>query len=172
LRAGYAGTDSEASGLRAGLGLKFKDISFDYAYSHYGDLGFSHRYELTLRFGTAHSRLTPAERQLLRRAKLAMAQKRFGEATELLDALIQMEPAYRPVRKLVQAAMAGYENQEGAAAKSFNYSGLPAMKPAQKMTTEEAAEAKDLETLLSINEKSSDRGRAEASPSAVKENKP
>ena len=68
--------------------------------------------------------------------------------------------------------MAGYESQEGAAAKSFNYSGLPAIKPAQKMTTEEAAEAKDLETLLSISEKSSEHSRAEASPSAVQEKKP
>src|SRR5258706_14613795 len=44
LRAGYAGSDTEGAGVRAGIGLKLKDISFDYAFCNYGDLGYSHPY--------------------------------------------------------------------------------------------------------------------------------
>ena len=116
LRAGYAGTDQEGNGLRAGVGLKVKDFSFDYAYSGYGDLGMSHRYEVSWRFGTIRPILTPEERALLRRAKLAMAQERYGEATMLFDSLIKMEPHYHPARKLIKTAMKDLEGQEGAEA--------------------------------------------------------
>ncbi len=51
LRAGYAGSDTEGLGLRAGIGLRIKDFSFDYAYGGYGDLGPTHRYEMSWRFG-------------------------------------------------------------------------------------------------------------------------
>lgn len=163
LRAGYAGSDTEGSGLRAGIGFKFKDFSFDYAYSHYGDLGFSHRYELSMRFGGVHSRLTPEERKLLRRAKLAMAEKRFGEATELLDALIQMEPEYRPVRRLIKTAMRGYETQDRSA--SAHFTTLKTVKPRQN---DDVDEARDIEKLLSM----SDEALAQSPNSAVKEKQP
>jgi len=112
LRVGYAGTDQQGNGLRAGIGLKVKDFSFDYAYSGYGDLGMSHRYEVSWRFGTIHPILTPEERALLRRAKLAMAQERYGEATMLFDSLIKMEPRYRPARRLIKTTMRDLEGQE------------------------------------------------------------
>lgn len=151
LRAGYAGSHTEGSGLRAGVGLKFKDLSFDYAYSNYGDLGLSHRYELTVRFGVINPRLTPEERKLFRRAKLAMAQERYGEATQLLDALIQMEPTYRPFRRLVRVAMSGYERDERSQ-KPFGYSTLAGHKSSNNDRSGDAAELKDLENLLNMSD--------------------
>ena len=112
LRTGYAGTGAEGSGLRAGLGLRIKDVSFDYAYSPYGDLGMAHRYELSYRFGAIRPLLTPEERRILRRGKTAMRQGRYGEAALLFNSLIEMEPRYRPVRRLFKTAMKGNERQE------------------------------------------------------------
>ena len=155
LRAGYAGSDAEGNGIRAGLGLKFRDLSFDYAYSSYGDLGYAHRYELSMRFGAIEPRLTPEERRLLHRAKVAMAQGRYGEATELFDALIQMEPHYRPVRRLVKVAMRGYESQERDQSRPFSAM-LPASKPVQH---DDGVEVTELETLLNMNdEKVAEKG--------------
>jgi len=149
LRGGYAGSDTQGNGVRAGIGLKFKDISFDYAYSSYGELGFAHRYELSLRFGAIQPRLTPEERRILRRAKIAMAEERFGEATLLLDSLVQLEPAYKPVRRLVKTSMLSYDKQERAGIMTFH-----ALNPAhpQKQTVDNGEDLKELETLLNIND--------------------
>lgn len=59
LRAGYrtnAGT--RASGAAAGLGVDMKAYSFEYAYAPMGDLGNTHRFSLTFKFG---ARKTAAE---------------------------------------------------------------------------------------------------------------
>jgi hypothetical protein len=160
LRAGYAGSQLQGSGLRAGVGLKFKDLSFDYAFSNYGELGLSHRYELSMRFGTIQPRLTPEERKLLHRAKIAMAQERFDEATELLDALIQMEPTYRPVRRLIKVAMAGYEGQERSTPKLGTFAALQSMKKPVSGNNDSPSEMKDLENLLNM----SDEALARANP--------
>jgi len=69
LRAGYAQTHTESSGLRAGLGLKIKDLSFDYAFSPYGDLGMTHRYEMSMKFGAPRPILTPEMRRMLHRRR-------------------------------------------------------------------------------------------------------
>jgi len=56
LRAGYNGRTIASklggiSGINAGAGLDFGNISVDYAWSLYGDLGSSHRFSLNLRLG-------------------------------------------------------------------------------------------------------------------------
>jgi len=112
VRAGYVNSGQEGIGIRAGIGLKIKDLSFDYAYSSYGDLGMSNLYELVYRFGPIRPTLTPEEREMLRRAKLAMAQQRFDEATMLFDSLITLEPHYKPFRRYIKTAMRGFEEQE------------------------------------------------------------
>jgi hypothetical protein len=114
LRAGYVGTNQEGNGLRAGIGLKIKDLSFDYAYSAYGDLGMSHRYELSMRFGPILPRLTPEERAIFKRAKLALMNEDYSQAVLLFDSLITMEPKYGPFRKYTQMAMNHFERQEQA----------------------------------------------------------
>jgi hypothetical protein len=159
LRTGYAGSHTEGNGIRAGVGVKFKDLSFNYAYSNYGDLGFSNLYELSLRFGTIRPRLTPEERRMLRRAKIAMAHEQYGEATELLDSLIQMEPDYKLFRRLVKVAMAGYEKQDQAADK------LARINRPQQMQMRGAAnydkgDLDDLESLLNLSNDASANAKA------------
>jgi len=112
LRIGYAGTDQEGSGLTAGLGLKIKDFSFDYAYSSYGDLGMTQRYEISMRFGVIQPRLTPEERTLFKRAKLALARGYYEEAALLFDSLMTMEPDYRPFRRYFQLASKDTEKRD------------------------------------------------------------
>jgi hypothetical protein len=94
------------------LGLKVKDFSFDYAYSAYGDLGLSHRYEVSWRFGVLRPVLTPEERAMLRRAKLALAEGRYDEAVMLFDSLVSMSPEYKPLRRYLKVAMRSDEGQE------------------------------------------------------------
>jgi hypothetical protein len=112
LRAGWVASNQEGTGLRAGVGLKVNNISFDYAFSSYGELGMSNLFETTIRFGTIRPTLTPEERELLRRGKLALARQQDGEATLLFNSLYEMEPNYRPVKRLLDVAMKGFEGQE------------------------------------------------------------
>jgi hypothetical protein len=53
VRAGYkTGRSKNAgSGLSAGLGLRTGDLGVDYAFSPFGDLGDTHRFTLTFKFG-------------------------------------------------------------------------------------------------------------------------
>lgn len=54
LRAGYVtkGSRDTDTGIRFGVGIKGLGMSFDYAYSGFGDLGVSHRFGLTVNFET------------------------------------------------------------------------------------------------------------------------
>jgi len=150
LRAGYAGSHTESSGVRAGIGLKIKDLSFDYAFSPYGIWASAIRYELTMRFGTIRPLLTPEMRRMLRQAKVAMAEGRFGEATMLLDSLIRMEPRYKPFHRLIKTAMGGYEKQEDMAK---NQKGLDlSLLHGKKSVKEDNYEVQDLEMLLRMND--------------------
>lgn len=54
LRVGYDGRNDAGNGLTAGLGVKVSDLSFDYAYVPYGDLGQNHRVSLTYKFGPTY----------------------------------------------------------------------------------------------------------------------
>jgi tetratricopeptide (TPR) repeat protein len=146
LRAGYVGTSQEGNGVRAGLGLKIRDFSFDYAYSAYGDLGMSHRYEISWRFGVIRPLLSSEEKAMLKRAKLAMAQGRYDEATMLFDSLITMEPNYRPARKYVKEAMRQYEGQEAAG----QFSGSLVLHG--KEAGDQAMDEKELTDLLQLSE--------------------
>src|SRR5262249_18039351 len=121
LRTGYANNHTESNGLRAGFGLRVRDISFDYAYSSYGDLGLTHRYELTYHFGEIRPRLSPEERRILRQAKRAIREERYGEATMLVDSLIRLEPNYKMFRHLFKTALNGNEMQEKSASSKSNF---------------------------------------------------
>jgi hypothetical protein len=111
-RAGWAGTDQEGTGLRAGIGLRVKNLSFDYAYSPYGDLGMSNLFEVSLRFGAIRPMLSPEERKMLRRAKWALSHERYDEATLLFSSLIDLVPNYRPLKRYLKVAMKDLEEQE------------------------------------------------------------
>jgi hypothetical protein len=159
LRVGYSGTGQEGSGLRAGIGLKVRDFSFDYAYSAYGDLGISHRYEVSMRFGAIEPRLTPEERALFKKAKLAYANGQYGEAFMLADSLITMEPTYRPFIRFSKLAMKGEERQEEVANN---------MKPANlvAITDDGSIDEKEVADLISQSERVEAEANAQIGPSA------
>lgn len=50
VRSGYVFGLDVGEGLRIGMGLKFKIFQLDYAYSPYGDLGNSHRFNFKIKF--------------------------------------------------------------------------------------------------------------------------
>lgn len=148
LRTGYAGTNAEGSGLRAGIGLRMADLSLDYAFSQYGVLGLSHRYELTYRFGAIRPLLSPEERKLLRRGKRAMAEQRYGEAVMLFNSLIELEPRYKPVRRLIITAMAGNERQDDYAKNLNKFNFAPVQAPGKPDNN--PGELAELEQLLNL----------------------
>ncbi len=151
LRAGYAGSHTESSGMRAGLGLKIKDLAFNYAFSPYGDLGMTHRYELTMKFGTIRPTLTPEMRRMLHQAKVAMANERYGEATMLLDSLIRMAPNYHLFHKLIKTAMAGYEKQDDLAKRNGKMS-FTELAHQKNRAVDDKAEQQELEALLNMSD--------------------
>jgi hypothetical protein len=112
LRAGYAGNKNEGMHVRTGAGLRVKGVSFDYAFASGGELGITHRYELSFRFGEPRPILSAEEYQILREAKAAMRQGRYDRAVLLFDSLIEMEPHYKPARRMIKTAMAGMEGQQ------------------------------------------------------------
>ena len=52
LRAGYrTNAGNKSAGLAAGLGVDMKAYNIEYAYAPMGDLGNTHRFSLTFKFG-------------------------------------------------------------------------------------------------------------------------
>ena len=150
LRAGYVNSKTEGSGARAGIGLRIRGVSFDYAYAGQGELGMSHRYELSFRFGEPRPILTAEERKILQQAKAAMRAQRYEQATLLFDSLIELEPRYMPARRYIKVAMAKLEGQQSQMTarlgKVYNPStDSGARKPA-------LPEMDDLEQLLNIGQ--------------------
>lgn len=155
LRTGFSGRGDESGGLRAGIGLKMRIFSMDYAYSSYGDLGMVHRYEMSLRFGAIRPTLTPEQRKLYRQAKLDIAEERYGDAILKLDALIQTQASYAPFHRTLRVAMTKNEAQERLAR-----SGRPAPIEAllgtrkTKGRGEDGIDQGELEQLLNMSEPS------------------
>ncbi len=156
LRTGYTNNHLEGSGIRAGVGLRIKGISFDYAYAGEGELGMANRFELAFRFGEPRPILTPEERKILNQAKAAMRNDRYEQATLLFDSLIELEPHYRPARRYMKVAMAKLEGQQSQmlarqgtiydpnAASANHKPALPEMDDLEQllnMTTPKAAQA-------------------------------
>jgi hypothetical protein len=166
LRTGYAGNHTEGMGLRAGIGLKIKDISFDYAYASFGDLGLTHRYELTYRFGEIRPRLTPEERKLYRQAKAAIRDERYGEATLIMDSLVRMEPKYKPFARTYKTALKGNDVQEKMAQGQNTFSVLNATggRPAATLS-----DLDDLEALLKTSDEAANQSaKAPQRPGATR----
>lgn len=148
LRTGYADNATEGSGIRAGIGLKIKSISFDYAYAGQGELGMSHRFELSFRFGEPRPILTAEERKILQQAKAAMRAERYEQATLLFDSLIEMEPHYKPARRYIKMAMAKLETQQNEQVAQQGHSYDPDVTGGQRRAA--LPEMDDLEQLLNL----------------------
>ena len=153
LRAGYTGNHTESNGLRLGLGLKIKDLSFDYAYASFGDLGMTNRYELTYRFGEIQPRLSAEERRLYRQAKADIRHGRYGQALLILDSLMHMEPKYKPFARTYKVALRDVEDQERYAKNLNTFTvNVPENSAASAKT---APELDDLESLLKMSDDAS-----------------
>ena len=148
LRAGYTTNHSEGLGVRAGIGIRVKDVSFDYAYAGDGELGMTNRYELSFKFGEPRPILTPEERKILAQAKAAMRQERYEQATLLFDSLIELEPHYKPARRYIKVAMAKLEQQQSEMAARQGTAFEPGAGTARKPTSDSSLD--DLEQLLNL----------------------
>ena len=148
LRTGYINNHTEGNGMRAGLGLRIKGISFDYAYQGQGELGLSHRYELSFRFGEPRPILSPEQRKIYEQAKAAARNERYEQAILLYDSLLETEPRFKPARKQMEVVMGKMEGQQSQMVarqgKAFN--------PATATGTRKPSlpELDDLETLLNL----------------------
>jgi hypothetical protein len=147
LRGGYVKNHTEGLGARAGIGLRIKGVSFDYAYSGQGELGMNHRYEISFRFGEPRPILSPEERKILQQAKAAMRQERYEQAVLLFDSLIEMEPHYKPARRYIKVAMAKLEGQQAQMIARQGKSYDPVMGGQRKQAL---PEMDDLEQLLNM----------------------
>ena len=132
--------------------MKFKNFSFDYAYSNYGDLGLSNRFEFGFRFGVIRPTLSPEERDILRRAKRAYAQERYGEATLLFSSLVDLEPNYHPAKRYMLGSMKMYDIQDHAQNSAGRRYNLSVNRPFA--APKDDSEMGELMQLLSLDETS------------------
>ena len=98
-----------------------------------------------------------------------VATGRYGEATELLDSLIQMEPRYRPFRRLIKTAMKGYEQQDEVNKSKFAFGYHPTMKASQPKDND-PNETMELEQLLSLSDQAPRNAKAVTSKTAKEKN--
>ncbi|WP_158408982.1 PorV/PorQ family protein [Endomicrobium proavitum] len=78
LRAGYDGRQKDVpgfAGFDAGFGASFRDFSFDYAFSPYGDLGTAHRVSVGVKFGETFDEDALKKSQTTANASVAQEQK-------------------------------------------------------------------------------------------------
>ncbi|HBL17283.1 MAG: hypothetical protein A2X36_00185 [Elusimicrobia bacterium GWA2_69_24] len=61
-RAGYDGRNQAGPGVTAGVGWRLKDLSLDYAFVPFGDLGDSHRIGISMRWGGGPGGAVPGAR--------------------------------------------------------------------------------------------------------------
>ncbi len=167
LRTGYVNDDNVGSGIRAGIGIRIKGISFDYAYGSLGELGMNHRYELSARFGEPRPILTPEERKILQQAKAAMRAERYEQATLLFDSLIELAPNYKPARRYVKTSMAKLEEQQGQMlARQGQVIDPASMSAARRQSL---PEMDDLEQLLNLGQPRTAEAPAKETAPAAKE---
>lgn len=148
LRGGFVNNHTEGAGMRGGIGLRIKGVSFDYAYAGQGELGMNHRYEISFRFGEPRPILNAEERKILQQAKAAMRQQRYEQATLLFDSLIEMEPHYKPARRHIKISMAKLEDQQAQQLARHGKTYDPSLMGGQAKAA--LPEMDDLEQLLNL----------------------
>jgi len=100
LRLGYNGFQDSGPGVAVGAGYALENLSLDYAFAPYGELGIGHRISLTWRWGgreeeasvrkaeePAPVRVEPVD-VLLTRAEATLDASQPGRAQKTLDALV------------------------------------------------------------------------------------
>ncbi len=92
LRMGYIGSNDEGRGLRMGIGINWKDYTFDYAYGGFGDFGATHRFGLSFHFGDTVEPLNREQRSILKEARVAQKQGDYIMAMEHYRHLTEAYP--------------------------------------------------------------------------------
>ncbi|MFH1379053.1 MAG: PorV/PorQ family protein [bacterium] len=108
IRAGYrsefnSSNDDEDHGVRFGFGLGNTDLHLDYAFVPYGNLGTTHRFGITARFGAQHQTDQYQKRidNHLKRANNYFVSKDLITAHKEVSLVLKLDPAHREGRMLL-----------------------------------------------------------------------
>jgi len=129
LRLGYTGENTVSNGFRFGLGLKIRQILFDYAYGSFGDFGATHRIQLAFRFGERAHQMNGEERAILKSAKTNIKQGDYAQAIIGLNEVLDKDPENQNVLKQMitvhEALLKKQLNESEAATASDKNEGIP-----------------------------------------------
>jgi len=92
LRLGYNGENNVGKGLRLGVGIKLRQLLFDYAYGGFGDFGATHRIGITLRWGEKIKQLNSEERKILKEARAAGQEGDYVQQILDMNELLEKNP--------------------------------------------------------------------------------
>jgi len=92
------------SNLRAGMGLRFRFVEFDYAWAGYGDLGAVHRAAVTVRFGAFRSPAALEVQRLFERADYLDGQGRYLEEVLILNRILDIDSANAKALEMMKKA--------------------------------------------------------------------
>ena len=109
-RMGWTSERDLGTGLRFGVGFNLKLVRLDYALTHFGDFGYTHRIGLSTRFGESLKPSLPVrsddqERAILhvQRGDALVREKKFYEAALEYNEALKLDPLNRDaLRKLRQ----------------------------------------------------------------------
>ena len=154
LRAGYSGSDA-GSGLRAGAGVTFHDISLDYALLSMGYFGITHHLGINLKFDMSEFRKAAAPP-----APVVELQPVVEPKPVELQPVVEPKPAEpipaQPVVELTQPAAApapfveAQPVEEGVAAQSIAESSAPLAAPAEQPVAAEPAPVVEPEPVTAL----------------------
>lgn len=101
VRIGFEGQSGEIVESTAGLGLKYKNYGFDYAFALH-ELGLSHRFSGSWRFGVSVvAKQEEAIRRLTQEGFEAYRQGDYALSIERLNKLLDIDPRNREAKRLV-----------------------------------------------------------------------
>lgn len=108
VRAGYrssipADNDQPNNGFRYGMGLGNTDTQFDYAFVPYGDLGTTHRFSVTVRFGEGYRKdlFTRRLDAHFKKAQRHYTRKDLIAAYRELKSILAVDPAHHEALDLL-----------------------------------------------------------------------
>ncbi len=94
IRGGYTSQGDWGNGLRLGAGLRFKTVQVDYAFAGAGDLGQTHRFGLTFRFGVAPQDPLVLAQDYFQEGKHAYQRAHYSEALVDFNKALEIDPTH------------------------------------------------------------------------------
>jgi hypothetical protein len=108
VRCGYVlrPEEDEGSGLRAGIGIKGGSLIFDYGYARFGDLGITHRFGISVGFGSSGSGPGAAGdfARIYRRGVELYNEGRYPESIIEFHKALELDPTNRDVLDYMRRA--------------------------------------------------------------------